>query len=113
MPSNPVSLLREAISRRKAVTMIYQSEHAEGPSLRTVRPLRLELAGEHWQLWAFCLHRQQELRFRLDRMQALAIAPGRVRTARLSGRPRGRGSRRFGTVAPQASTAAHGAWLEP
>ncbi len=117
LPLDPVAALGAAIAGRRAVTMVYQAAEAATPSTRTVRPLRLELAGAHWYVHAFCLAKQHELTFRLDRILALRVlgrqprssAPPRAKRAGKTSR----GPRRGVLAAPTRPPGeTGGVWLE-
>jgi hypothetical protein len=71
MPSAPLrARLQRAIRHNRAITMRYRD--AEGRiTTRSVRPLALEPQGDSWQLRAYCLVRQAERSFRLDRILAM------------------------------------------
>jgi len=116
-PLDPVAELRAAIAGRRAVGIAYQSAQASAPTPRTVRPLRLELAGEHWYLAAFCLVKQQELTFRVDRihaMQTLDASPRSTASLRPKRTKQGADGRRGSLALPaHTSVGSGGAWLEP
>ncbi len=62
-----LDLIRRAILRRRALHLHYQP--ADGPaSDRWVQPLELERHGEDWLLHAYCMQRQAERCFRVDRI---------------------------------------------
>ncbi len=63
-----VALLSTAISDRAVVTFEYWSAGREAKEARTVRPLELRSHRGQWYLSAFCLTRQEERLFRLDRI---------------------------------------------
>jgi len=70
--------VRRAIRGRHTLAISYAG--ADGPpTARSIRPLRLERHGEHWYLYAYCLARQAERCFRLDRVLSLSIEGGRGR----------------------------------
>lgn len=91
--------------------MDYTAAHEDAPSVRVVRPLRLENHGELWYLQAYCTRSRAERLLRLERISALALldaharigpplkpgprrakavsaAPGTVRTRRVVAVPR-------------------------
>lgn len=83
-PGAPVTIaqLRQAIARRHALIITYAAPEAPAES-RCIRPLRLERHGPHWLLHAYCLLRQDERCFRVDRISAASPAsmPRRTRVS--------------------------------
>jgi hypothetical protein len=77
----PVAALRARLQRmireNRAITMRYR-DAAGRVTTRSVRPLALEPQGDSWQLRAYCLTRQAERNFRLDRI--LAVQAGEKTT---------------------------------
>jgi len=65
--------LTRAILERREVTFDYASP-GRPPESRRVRPQELLSHRSQWYLQAWCLTRQDDRLFRVDRMQALAIA---------------------------------------
>jgi proteasome accessory factor C len=60
--------LRRAIDRQDVVTIAYDRGGQGDWSTRTVRPLALEQHADVWYLRAYCLLRNAERTFRVDRI---------------------------------------------
>jgi|GEM_PF-692142 len=71
--ASALTLLRQAITRRRLVRIAYTGAQASAPSERVIRPLRLEGHGDVWYLHAYCTRAQAERLFRLDRISELAL----------------------------------------
>ncbi|MBX0331504.1 WYL domain-containing protein, partial [Oscillochloris sp. ZM17-4] len=68
-----LELIRQAIPRRRALHLHYQPD--DGPaSVRWVQPLALERHGGRWLLHAYCMERQAERCFRVDRIRQISSA---------------------------------------
>lgn len=65
-----LTLLQQAISEQRRVFVRYHSYTRDETTERVVEPLRLTFSGEAWYLSGFCLLRQAERDFRLDRIDA-------------------------------------------
>jgi hypothetical protein len=63
--------LQSAIAARQACAMAYYTAGRDAWTQRTIRSLRLEQRGADWYLHAYCLARQAERVFRLDRIGEL------------------------------------------
>jgi proteasome accessory factor C len=61
-------LLRQAIAKRNEVNLEYFAESRNQTSHRPVRPRALRYAHGHWYLSAFCLTRNDDRYFRVDRI---------------------------------------------
>jgi proteasome accessory factor C len=61
-------LLRQAIAERREVELEYFAESRGETSHRPVRPRALRYAHGHWYLSAFCLTRNDDRLFRVDRI---------------------------------------------
>jgi proteasome accessory factor C len=61
-------LLRQAIAQRFEVNLAYFAESRNETSHRPVRPRALRYAHGHWYLSAFCLTRNDDRFFRVDRI---------------------------------------------
>ncbi|WP_072332970.1 MULTISPECIES: YafY family protein [unclassified Paenibacillus] len=72
-----LQLLTESVDRCLIVRFIYSNAGGE-VSARVVEPHMLILKGKQWYLQAYCLEKQQFRLFKLKRMKALEIAPGRT-----------------------------------
>ncbi len=74
VPSEPTPLpalvqtLRRSIQRQQTLRIAYDSGGLGRWEQRSIRPLGLELRYDTWYLRAYCLIRQAERTFRLDRM---------------------------------------------
>ncbi|WP_041330807.1 WYL domain-containing protein [Roseiflexus castenholzii] len=66
--------LCRAIAQRRTVTIEYDTGGEGRVERRTVRPLELERRHDAWYLRAYCLRRQAERTFRLDRVRAWTIS---------------------------------------
>lgn len=64
------ALLKEAIARRQEIELEYLSESRGEVTVRPVRPRALRYAQGHWYLSAFCLTREGDRRFRVDRIRS-------------------------------------------
>jgi proteasome accessory factor C len=60
--------VREAISRRRRMRLVYRSRREESPSERVVEPRLLHVAHGHWYVQATALPEEEERTFRLDRI---------------------------------------------
>ncbi|MFV9507863.1 MAG: WYL domain-containing protein, partial [Oscillochloridaceae bacterium umkhey_bin13] len=98
-PTRWLPVIRRAIKHRRTLAITYTGSADRAPATRHIRPLRLERHGEHWYLHAYCLDRQAERCFRLDRMRTLSLEGGRPRR----GDPEARAAaRKAQTDEPQA-----------
>lgn len=68
-----VQVLRRAILERRLVTLRYFGRNRAEITQRQVEPMRLSYANGVWYLFAYCLLRQAERAFRLDRMDVVQI----------------------------------------
>ncbi|MGQ9549757.1 MAG: helix-turn-helix transcriptional regulator [Roseiflexus sp.] len=66
--AEPLPVLRSALRRRDAVTIDYDTGGIGSIERRTIRPLEIEHRGDSWYVRAYCLLRQAERTFRLDRV---------------------------------------------
>lgn len=73
MPSTPlnelIGVLRRAIRRSQTLTIDYDAGGAGRVERRTIRPLELDQRNAIWYLRAYCLRRQAERTFRVDRIR--------------------------------------------
>jgi proteasome accessory factor C len=67
------TLLRKAIAERREVVLDYFAESRGSATERPVRPRALRYAQGHWYLSAFCLTRDDDRLFRVDRIRAAAL----------------------------------------
>lgn len=67
-----VVLLTEAVTTARRVSFAYEDNSGQTSS-REVEPLQLKQAVAGWQLNAYCLHREAERTFRVDRMRDIQI----------------------------------------
>lgn len=63
-------LLRKAIAERREVVLDYYAESRGEATQRPVRPRALRYAQGHWYLSAFCLTRDDDRLFRVDRIRS-------------------------------------------
>jgi predicted DNA-binding transcriptional regulator YafY len=63
-------VFQQAISEQRRVFLRYHSYTRDETTERVVEPLRLTYSGEAWYLSGFCLLRQAQRDFRLDRIDA-------------------------------------------
>ncbi|NWG19506.1 MAG: WYL domain-containing protein [Chloroflexi bacterium] len=63
--------LRRALDQRNPVTIDYDTGGTGSTERRTIRPLELEQRGDAWYVRAYCLRRQAERTFRVDRIQGI------------------------------------------
>jgi proteasome accessory factor C len=68
------ALLQKAIAGRLEVELDYYSESRGQSSVRPVRPRELRYAEGHWYLSAFCLTRQGDRHFRVDRIRKAVLS---------------------------------------
>ena len=66
-------LIEEAISRAVEVHMTYYTASRDAMSERDVRPYGLIEHGGHWYMVGWCLLRERELPFRVDRIRRLEL----------------------------------------
>lgn len=64
------ALLRKAIAERREVVLDYFAESRGEAAQRPVRPRALRYAHGHWYLSAFCLTRNDDRLFRVDRIRS-------------------------------------------
>lgn len=64
--------LRRALAQRTSITIDYDTGGVGAVERRTIRPLELEQRGDSWYVRAYCLHRQAERTFRIDRIRGIA-----------------------------------------
>jgi proteasome accessory factor C len=65
--------LRDAVARRRALEITYYSAARDRTSTRVVDPMRVVMVGGHGYLEAWCRRAGQVRRFRVDRIDALAV----------------------------------------
>ncbi len=65
--------LSRAVAERREVELEYFSSGRGQSEARTVQPLEVFSDRGHWYLSAYCLSRQDERLFRLDRVQSLKV----------------------------------------
>ncbi len=63
-------LFQQAITQQRRLFLRYHSYTRDETTERVVEPLRLTFSGEAWYLSGYCLLRQAERDFRLDRIDA-------------------------------------------
>ncbi len=68
------ALLRTAIAERREVALEYWNEGRGELTSRPVRPRALRWAQGHWYLSAFCLTRQGDRSFRVDRIRSASLS---------------------------------------
>lgn len=68
----PLASLHEALERGRRVTFAYRSPSSPA-SQRRVDPIRLEALDEAWYLRAWCLDREAERTFLVDRMRDVRV----------------------------------------
>jgi proteasome accessory factor C len=67
------ALLKSAAASRREVVLEYWSESRAEATSRPVRPRHLFYAVGHWYLSAYCLKRQADRHFRVDRIRAAKL----------------------------------------
>ncbi len=63
--------LRRALAQRTSLTIDYDTGGVGLVERRTIRPLELEQRGDSWYVRAYCLRRQAERTFRVDRIRGI------------------------------------------
>jgi hypothetical protein len=63
--------LRNAIRRKREVTLYYKGVRDSTTVVRSVQPIRIERHTDRWYLHAYCAHAGAERCFRLDRIESL------------------------------------------
>jgi predicted DNA-binding transcriptional regulator YafY len=74
--ASALTAIRSAIDERRKVHMTYTAAAGE-PTERTVRPLGLFFWGSSWSFTGWCELRDDFRNFRLDRIDRMAVLPGR------------------------------------
>ena len=81
------ALLKEAITELREVEIEYFAESRGVVTARPVRPRALRYAQGHWYLSAFCLTRQDDRSFRVDRIRSVRPTGKRFEPLPPEGRP--------------------------
>ena len=76
--ADQLATLQRAIDRRETLRLTYTAGDGTATE-RNVRPLWIALHGTCWYLGAYCLLRQAERTFRVDRIGVLAVIGRRAR----------------------------------
>jgi predicted DNA-binding transcriptional regulator YafY len=82
-----VRTLWQAILERRVTTLRYFGRNRGQETVRQIEPLRLAYANGAWYLTAYCLVRQEERAFRLDRIESLDVEAARFRPRPATPRP--------------------------